>query len=156
MNGMTSVEISGKVLEALKSDPVLSGYVKSFSIGGIDVSRKLFPFIAVETPSNDADALTIGRDGYMNNVYTIRIFGGTYHTLADVAHAGSGKSGAKGILQLNSDILNAVIPNSFDDAFARPVRLLNSTTAHKVSSGGRSWITLVTISGRRKTLKQPA
>jgi len=152
MGEITTIEISRKILESLQNDSTLSDYVESFTIGGIDVSRKKFPFVAVEAPKKEADELTIGRDGYMNNKYTFRIFGGTYHTLPDVAHAGNDK-GKKGIVQLNADILNAVIPNNFGDIFTKPVSLLHSSTAHKFSSGGRSWVTIVVLSGRLRTSK---
>ena len=151
-----TLEIAEKVLESLRNDPTLSGYVKKFTVGGIDTSKKLFPFIVVEAPEKESESLTLGRDGYMNNIYTMRIIGGSYHMLPDVAHAGNEATGAKGVLQLNSDILNAVIPNDFDGTFARPIKLLSATTAHKAGAGGRSWVTIVTISGRRKTKKQPA
>ena len=152
MSEMTTVEIARKILDSLENNPALAEYVKTFSVGGIDVSRKMFPFVAVEAPKRESAAQTIGRGGYMNDVYTIRIFGGTYHTLPDIAHAGN-DSGKKGIIQLNADILNAVIPNDFDGAFERPVRLLNSSTVHKSGSGGRSWATIITLSGRLRTLK---
>ena len=152
MSNMTTVEISRKILETLQSNPTLSEYVKSFSIGGIDASRKQFPFVTVEAPKREANALTIGRNGFMNNTYTIRIFGGTYHTLPDVAHAGD-DNGKKGIIQLNADLLNAVIPCNFNDTFAGPVTLLQASTAHKAGSGGSSWMTIVVLSGRLRTRK---
>lgn len=152
MSELTTVEITRKILEALQADPTLSAYVKSFSIGGIGASRKLFPFIAVEAPGRESAPLTMGRNGYMNNIYTFRIFGGTYHTLPEIAYAGNDK-GKKGIIQLNADILNAVIPNNFDDTFERPASLLSSSTAHKGGEGGRSWIAMTTMSGRLRTKK---
>lgn len=150
---MTTVEIARKILEALENNPILSEYVKSFSIGGIGVSRKLFPYIAVEAPRRESSLLTMGRNGYMNNVYTFRIIGGTYHTLPEIANAGNDK-GKKGIVQLNSDILNAVIPNNFDDTFAGPARLISSITYHDVPDGGRSWTTVIIMRGRNRSLKQ--
>lgn len=149
MNNMTNVQIAEAVLDALRNDPVISEYVKIFSVGRINVSRKIFPYIAVEAPEKESDSRTMGQGGYVNNLYTIRLFAGTYHTLPEIAHAGNGKD-KKGILQLNSDILSVVLPNDFGGVFAAPVRLMSSSTAHKVSSGARLWITMVVLSGRRK------
>lgn len=155
MTELTTVDIARNIRESLESNPVLSAYVKTFAIGGIESARKRFPFVTVEAPQRESEALTIGRNGYMNNIYTINIYGGTYHTLPEIAHAGN-DTGKKGILQLNSDLLNVVIPNDFDGTFAGPVRLLNSYTAHKAGDGGRSWITRITLSGRIRTQKQSA
>lgn len=152
MTEQSTVEIAKNVIQILEADPVLSSYVSSFAVGGIDIARKRFPFVAVEAPERNSEPLSIGRDGYMNNVYAIRVYGGTYHTLPEVAHAGNGE-GKKGIVQLNSDLLNVLIPNTFDGTFPRPVRLISSSTAHRASSGGRSWITMITLSGRLSTRK---
>lgn len=152
MTDLSTLEVSRKILDCLKRNPALSSYVKTFQIGGIESARKLFPFVTVETPHRDCSALSMGRNGYMNNLYVMNIYGGTYHSLPEIAYSG-GESGGKGIVQLNSDLINAVIPSDFDGAFAGPVRLIGATTAHKVADGGRSWITMVVINGRIKTRK---
>lgn len=149
---LTTVEISQRILDALKENPTLDDYVKAYSIGGMDVSRKIFPYVAVEAPERDSEALTMGRGGYMNNHYTFRIFGGTRHTIPEVAHCGN-NNGGKGIIQLHDDLLNAVIPCDFGGVFAAPVRLVQSTTAGKTGSGGRVWMTMIILSGRIKTNK---
>ena len=152
MSELTTIEITKKILAALEGNSVLKEYVKSFTIGGIGTSRKLFPYIAVEAPSRETSVLTLGPNGYMNNIYTFRIFGGTHHTLPEIAYAGNDK-GKKGILQLNSDILNAVIPNNFDDTFTSPARLQRATIYHDQGEGGRSWTTIIALRGKIKTKK---
>jgi hypothetical protein len=42
-----TVNIENKVLDTLKNDATLSGYVKSFTKGDINASRILFPFVAL-------------------------------------------------------------------------------------------------------------
>jgi hypothetical protein len=147
MGTFSGKEIAEKVLSCLKADTVLSGYVKKFAAGGIDAARNIFPFVSVSAVENEADALTIGAAGRMRNNCAIRIYGGTFHTLPETAHAGDESSGVKGILQLNADILNAVVANDFDGVFETPVKLLSSSTAHKAGSGGRSWACEIALSG---------
>lgn len=152
MNESATVELTKKILDCLRNDPALSEYVKSFSIGGMDFARKLFPFVAIEAPERESETLTIGRNGYMNNMYTIRIFGGTQHILPEVAHGGN-DSGKKGILQLSSDLINAFMLNDFGGALAAPGELQYASTAHKPDSAGRIWMTTVVLKGRTRTQK---
>ena len=156
MGTFSGKEIAEKVLSCLKADAALSGYVKKFAAGGIESARNIFPFVSVDAVENEAEALTIAKAGQMRNDCAIRIYGGTFHTLPETAHAGDETSGAKGILQLNADILNAVVMNDFGGAFEAPVKLLNSSTAHKSGSGGRSWACEVSLSGMTATDKQSA
>jgi len=151
MEKLSTTEIASRIVDTLKLDPVLAVCVKSWSVGDAESVKTVFPFIAVEAPDSDSTPLTMGADGHSEEDLTINIYGGTRHILPHVAHAGN--ESTRGVIQLNSDIINAAVGHDFNGLFAGPVRLLRADTAHKGSTGGTTWMTLVTLSARRKTPK---
>jgi hypothetical protein len=112
------IEICTKVLDALKNDSILTSYVKSFTLGEMNVARTLFPFINVGNTHISVESI--------NNVddmkqYTIVVSGGMHSHVGNVAYAGDG-SGKKGIVELCSDITAVIRQNTFDGVFSMPVR----------------------------------
>jgi len=114
----TDAEICSKVLETLRSDLVLASYVKSFTLGDMNVSRKLFPFINVGNTHISVESINIVHD---MKRYTVVVSAGTHSLVGGLAFAGDG-SGKKGIVELCSDITAVVRQNLFGGAFSMPVR----------------------------------
>lgn len=143
-----NMEIAEKVLEKLKNDSVLATYVKEFTIGGGNISRKIFPYVAIVDVSEVERPLCIGNGAPNEQNYRITIQGGTYHTLSEIARRGNG-SGKKGMVQLNDDIVTAVFPDNICGLFNPTVRLVKAEPKETPGSGGRSWTTSVIIMGSR-------
>lgn len=115
---VNTMEIENKVLGALKNDATLSGYVKSFSQGDMNISRKLFPFIEVGNFVYREKQLLAASGIFL---YTVNIYAGTGSLAPGVAFRG-GSSGAKGIADLCNDIAAVIRNNRFSGAFFKPVR----------------------------------
>ncbi len=122
-------DIKDTVIEALRSDPVVSDYVKSFSTGEMGVSRKIFPFIAVGNLECDISPRTIGWKGYDAFTYTLEIRSGTRSLVPGEAFAGE-----RGILQLCEDIVNVVRPSDFGGIFTSPVDVLGVYPGFRAAS----------------------
>ncbi|HOO57413.1 MAG TPA: hypothetical protein PLN69_11355 [bacterium] len=149
MDSLSCLDIQKKVLEILENDPVLSGYVKEFSIGGENTARKLFPCVTVAEVTNDIEPLCIGPGAPNLNRYRIVIRGGTRHTLPEIARRGDG-AGKKGIVQLTDDIVAAIYPGNLEGIFKRTLHLEEACPMEIEGSGGKSWITRVILTGNRK------
>jgi len=97
-------EILDNILEALKSDPKLSSYVKRISHGDMSVSRKIFPFIDVGNFHIRQDKATTGS---VVLTYMIEIIAGTKSLAPGVAREGA-ECGGVGIVELCDDICDAL------------------------------------------------
>lgn len=137
-------EILHAVCDALRNDPALAGYVKSFSVGDEEASRKLFPFISVGNMECRVEPLTIGRGGYDRFWYTLTIHAGTRSLALEEAYAGE-----HGILQLVEDIVAVIRPNDFG-VFERMVEVIDVATAFVEDSGGTDWRGTIPIHGWRR------
>jgi hypothetical protein len=111
-------EICAKVLDTLKNDPVLASYVECFTLGEMNVSQKMFPFINVGNTHISVESINIVDD---MKRYTIVLSAGTFSRAGNVSYAGDG-SEKKGIVELCSDIVSVVRQNTFGGVFSMPVR----------------------------------
>ena len=149
---ISEIEILKTVLKTLENDTILSGYVKSFTLGENDISRKVFPFINVGNLKYEIATLSIGKHGCDRFDYTIEITGGVKYLLPKTAFSGDG-AGRKGILQLREDITKVIRPNDFGGVFWGPVEIPAAVIGYKKNTGGTDWITSILISGSRRVQK---
>ncbi len=109
--------IEDNVLEALKNDNTLAGYVRSFTKGDIHFSGKLFPFVMLgEVTYREGRLLASG--GTL--IYTVKVYGGTRSLAPGVAYGGIPPD-KKGVAELCNDIVNVIRNNNFSGAFVKPV-----------------------------------
>lgn len=132
------------ILNRLKNDEALSKYVKSFTLGATDTSRKIFPYINVESPAVRNEPHTIGRNGKDVRIYRFEITCGTKSLVAERAY-----SGTQGMLQLCEDLVSVIWPSNFDGAFYLPVRIKGVETSYSSASGGSLWKGRIVFEGRK-------
>ena len=138
-------DIVNAVLDALRDDPALAGYVKSFTAGEPEIAKKLFPFITIVNLRYTLAARDTANDVY---VYTVGIMAGTKNLAPGVAFEGN-DTNRKGILQLCEDIVGVVRANSFGGKFSRPVSDIRYRVREKRDSGGAVWLGAVSFDGKR-------
>ncbi len=131
------------ILDSLQNDPQLSSYIKKYSAGTSEISRKLFPYINVGGLQCEVSEKTLGRRGYDRYEYRFEIIAGTKSLVDEKAF-----SGDNGILQICDDIVNVIRPNDFG-IFDFPVRILNILPFYKISNGGTDWTAQILIHGVR-------
>jgi hypothetical protein len=149
---ITEIEILRTILYTLENDATLSEYVKSFTFGENDISRKMFPFINVGNVKYEVESLSIGKHGCDRFDYTIEITGGVRYLLPKTAFSGD-DGGRKGIMQLREDIIKVIRPNDFSGIFWGIVEVPAAVIGYKANTGGTDWITSILISGSRKVRK---
>ena len=140
-------DIVNNVLDALKNDPALAGYVKSFTIGEPDTPKKLFPYITIANLGYSLMERDTANDLY---TYTMEIIAGTRSLARGLAFEGEGDA-RKGILQLCEDIVGVVRANNFNKLFTRPVNDISYRASDKPDSGGSLWQGIVIFNGDRVT-----
>lgn len=145
---MEEVFIEERILEALKGDEALASYVRNFSLGDIDVSRILFPFVAVGNVDCEITARTIGRGGSDVHRYTVEVVAGTKHTLPEIALRGDGKE-KKGIKQLCDDIVQVIRMNTYGGLFNAPPSVIRVRKGPRSGSAGTIWGGVVTFVAER-------
>jgi hypothetical protein len=148
----TEIEILKTILHMLETDATLSQYVKSFTLGENDISRKLYPFINVGNMKYESSPLSIGKHGWDRFDYTIEITGGVSFLLPKTAFSGD-DGGRMGILQLREDIMKVIRPNDFGGIFWGKVEVPAAVIGYKTNTGGTDWITSILISGSRRDRK---
>lgn len=141
---MDEKTILHNVLEKLKGDEKLSGYVKSFEVGDAKSARKLFPFITVRNVETRIVPRTIGRGGIDDFIYAFEIVCGTRNLTPDIACAGE-----HGILQLCEDVVDVTWPSYFGGTFDMPARVMGVDTSFSADLGGTEWIGAVRMEGVR-------
>ncbi|HOO57412.1 MAG TPA: hypothetical protein PLN69_11350 [bacterium] len=124
---VNTAEIEDKVIDALKNDPTLASYVKSFSRGGMNISKKQFPFVEVGNFSYREEQL-LAASGIF--VYSVDIYAGTKNLAQGVAYQGS-ESGTKGITGLCHDIVKVILNNHFSGAFFNIVANINNIPRYR-------------------------
>lgn len=133
-------QIIQRVLETLRDDPTLGGYVKKFSCGNMNHSRKLFPFVEVGEISywfgGESEA------GAMMSI-SIEILAGTQSLVPGLAYDGNGAD-RKGILELCQDIAGVIEGSTFGGMFAKPVEDIKVNTTRDEDSS--DFLKLATIS----------
>jgi hypothetical protein len=142
-------DIVNAVLDALRDDPALADYVKSFTAGDQDAVKKLFPFITVANMRYSLEAQDTANDVY---VYTVEIMAGTRSLAKGTAYEGD-DSGRKGILQLCEDIVGVVRTNTFNRMFSRPVSRIRYKINNKPDSGGAVWVGIINFACERIVLR---
>ena len=105
--------VMDKVLSELETDATLSGYVKSFTQGDMNLARKKFPFVSIGNFSYREKQL-LAASGIF--IYSVDIYAGTKNLAAGVAYLGN-DSGKKGIVELCHDIRKVIEDNSFSGTF---------------------------------------
>lgn len=140
-----SIDLINAVLDALKADATLGGYVMSFTAGDQDAARKLFPFVTVAGMRYELTESDTARDTYM---YTVEITVGTRSLARGEAYDGDGTD-RKGILQLCEDVARVVRGSTFGGMFTRPVEGISYRTADKSDGGGTIWLGVLKFSGER-------
>ncbi|HPI78083.1 MAG TPA: hypothetical protein PLK80_15245 [bacterium] len=138
-------EILDNILEALKSDPKLSSYVKRISHGDMSVSRKIFPFIDVGNFHIRQDKATTGS---VVLTYMIEIIAGTKSLAPGVAREGA-ECGGVGIVELCDDICDALRGRAFGRCF-EPAQITNADPDHTGSDDETTRIGLVVITCRQR------
>jgi len=111
-----TLEVTNKVLNALSSDPELSGYVAQFSKEGTGNSQNSFPFLIVEYPSFCEKQL-LAASGIF--VYRFEILAGIKNLAPGVTYKGN-ESGRKGIVEMCNDIVHVVKDNPLSGTFIIP------------------------------------
>jgi hypothetical protein len=150
---MDEVFVEESILEELSKDEVLASYVKNFSLGDIDVSRILFPFVAVGNVDCEITPRTIGRGGSDVHRYTIEVVAGTKHTLPEIALRGDKKE-KKGIKQLCDDVVRVIRMNTYGGLFNAPPSVVRVRKGPKSGSAGTIWGGVVTFDVER-TVNRP-
>ena len=142
-NPASKREMIERILEALKNDQELSSYVKSFTAGEANVSRKLFPFVDVGSIHRDVIPYTI-----ISNVfrYRIEILAGTKSLAPGTAYSGD-DFGRKGIVQLKEDVESVIRGNHFDGTFRKLVETIDSRTGRQKDGSGAVQLALITFTG---------
>ncbi len=134
-------EILYAVKDALCNDSKLAGYVKSFAVGDMNISRKLFPFIAVGNLECNITPRTIGMRGYDMYSYKLEI-----RACVRSLTPGEAFGGEHGILQLCDDVAAVARTNDFG-VFSFPAEVLAVSPGYKYTSGGGLWSGRVIIRG---------
>lgn len=138
-----TASIEDRILDTLKNDPTLSGYVKSFSCGDMNVSRKQFPFVALGNLPYREGELWAG-EGTL--VYSVNIYAGTRSLAPGVAYVGS-ETGKKGIAELCEDIKKVIRNNTFSDAFFFPIKDIEVEPCFGVDKGESIFLGRVAFEG---------
>lgn len=138
-----------KVRDALKNDPTLASYVKSFTLGDVGASRKLFPFIAVGNVRYEIKPVTNVSDVHK---YSIEILLGTSSLLSDLAYEGN-EAGKKGILQLKQDVTAVLRGNRFDGILLKPVHEIESLDGKSSDASGTVRLATVRFFGERHVMR---
>lgn len=134
-----------KLREVLKDDPVLKEYVKSLTIGDMNTSRMIFPFISIGnlrytvTPHSTADDLYL---------YSIDIMAATNSLVAEYSFEGDEEKGKKGILQLCNEIHSALHTNTLG-GFVFGGLDCTSISYGKTGSSGHTWLGIITVDAKR-------
>ena len=137
-------EILHAVKDALQNDTTLAEYVKSFSVGDMNISRKLFPYLAVGNLKCKISPRSLGARGYDSYEYMMEVRLGARSLAPGVAFGGE-----NGILQLCEDVVTAVRPNDFG-VFTCPVEVVGVYPGYKTGSGNMEWIGRIIIRGYRR------
>jgi len=119
----TDAEVCAKILETISGATELC-YVKSFTLGDMNVSRALYPFINVGNTHVSVEAHDIVND---IRRYTVTLSAGTHSLAGNLAYDGNGAD-KKGIVELCSDIVSVVRQNYFGGGFFKPVQSLSVDT----------------------------
>jgi len=134
-------QILNAVKDALAADTTLAAYVKSFSVGDMEISRKIFPYISVGNINHSLATATMGSGGKDRVTYMFEIRGGVKHHRCEKAF-----SGEEGIMQLCEDIVSVAWPNDFG-VFGSPAEIVAVRPAHISGTAGTLWIASVNLRG---------
>lgn len=110
-------QLIDRIYELLKSDEILKSYVKSFSKGDMNASRKLSPFVSVGDLRYTVVPVTTGDDLY---TYSIDILTGVRSLVPGLAFEGT-DSGRKGIVQLCGDVAAVLRGNHLGGFLLKPI-----------------------------------
>lgn len=143
-----AVQIAEKFLGKMKSDPELKKYVKVFDISKENISRLIFPYVAVVDVVEDKRALCIGSEAPKTSDCRIVIHGGTRHILPSIARNGDGKE-KKGVVQLADDVVAAVYPGDVYGLFNPTVHLQKVSFGEEQDSDGRVRRAVIIFTGSR-------
>ena len=135
--------IEQKILETLKEDPVLAGYVKRFMIGTVSNTRILFPFIDLVNVGCKEKEL-MAASGQLT--VSFEIHAGIKNLAPEVAYKGTA-AGKKGILDLCNDIRNVVVNNRFKGAFFGPAKNIRVNPRFLHDKTETVFVGLVSFSG---------
>ena len=132
------------VLTVLRNDAALAGYVKSFSVGGMNCSHNLFPFIDIGDFSYRAGDLGAASVWI---IYDIDIYAGVKNLAPGLAYQGS-ESGVKGICDLCEDILRVTAGNTFNNTFIVPVSRVQNNPRYLFDKAETICIGKVSFTGK--------
>lgn len=135
--------ILDSILDVLRSDETLTGYVKEIGHGAMTIARKRFPFIVI---GNFHIRQEMMLEGSLHLLYTIEMFCGTKSLVTGNAYLGN-DNGVKGINDLCDDICNAIMGNTFNGIFY-PVCKMSSNPNYKRDKGETLHLGMVTFTAK--------